>query len=50
MISHTSLLIMSLAPVVAYFAGALVFSLIGLVQKSAICRRSNAFFNYRNGL
>jgi hypothetical protein len=50
MISHVSLLMISLAPVVAYIVGALVFSLIGLVHKSAVCRRPPLSYSCRNGL
>lgn len=50
MLSHVSLLIISLAPVAAYIMGALVFSLIGLVQKSTIFRRPSLSVFCRNGL
>ena len=50
MMSHMSLLYLTLAPVVAYILGALVFSLIGLVHKKPICNRQSVSVNYRNGL
>lgn len=50
MLSHTSLLLILLAPVIAYIVGALVFSLIASVHKSAIFKRPLLSFNYRNGL
>lgn len=49
MMSHMSLLFLSLAPVVAYFLGAVVFSLVGLVHKTPRCNRQSLPTNFRNG-
>jgi hypothetical protein len=50
MISHVSLLYISLAPVVAYIIGAIVFSLIGKVHKSTMLKRPFLSASCRNGL
>jgi hypothetical protein len=50
MMSQMSLLYISLAPVVAYILGALVFSLVDLVHKTPMCSRQSIHANYRNGL
>lgn len=50
MMSHMPLLYLSLAPVLAYILGAVVFSLIGLVHKTPMCSRQSVSVNYRNGL
>jgi phosphate/sulfate permease len=49
MIHQISLLIMLLAPVVAYVAGALLYSLIERVRKDAKQLKYNHLFTYKNG-
>jgi phosphate/sulfate permease len=50
MIHQISLLIMLLAPVVAYVAGALLYSLIERVGKDAKQTKYNPLYIYKNGL
>lgn len=50
MISHVSLLYISLAPVLAYVVGAVIFSLIPLLSRIQGDSRQTAVGNYRNSL
>lgn len=50
MMSHMSLLYLTLAPVLAYILGAVVFSLAGLIHKTPVCKRQASSNRYRNGL
>ncbi|WP_340679479.1 hypothetical protein [Paraglaciecola sp.] len=49
MMGHMSLLYLSLAPVVAFILGAVVFSLIGLVHKTPRSNHPSLPANYQNG-
>lgn len=49
MFNQISLLIMLLAPVVAYVAGAIIFSFVECVSKNVLLTRNN-IITHRNGL
>ena len=49
MFNQISLLIILLAPVVAYVAGALLFSFIQFVRKDVKQLKYNHVFTYKNG-
>jgi hypothetical protein len=50
MINQISLLIMLLTPVVAYVAGAIMFSFVECLRKSSVLTKYNSLNSYRNGL
>ena len=50
MFYHISLFIMLLTPVVAYVAGAVIFSFVESVRNSAALTKCNSIISYRNGL
>jgi hypothetical protein len=50
MFNQISLFIMLLAPVVAYVAGAIIFSFVGCLRKSSTLTKYNNIITYRNGL
>jgi hypothetical protein len=50
MFHHISLFIMLLTPVVAYVAGAVIFSFVESVRKSPALTKYNSIISYRNGL
>jgi hypothetical protein len=50
MFHHISLFIMLLAPVVAYVAGAVIFSFVESARKSPALSKYNNIISYRNGL
>ncbi|MEP7706745.1 hypothetical protein [Paraglaciecola sp. 25GB23A] len=50
MFNQISLFIMLLAPVVAYVAGAVIFSFVECLRKSSILAKYNNIISYRNGL
>jgi hypothetical protein len=50
MFNQISLLIMLLAPVVAYVAGALIFSFVECLRKNPALIKYNNIISYRNGL
>ena len=50
MFHHISLFIMLLAPVVAYVAGAVIFSIVESVRKSPVLTKYNGIISYRNAL
>jgi len=50
MFHHLSLFIMLLTPVVAYVAGAVIFSFVESVRKSPVLNKYNSIISYRNGL
>jgi hypothetical protein len=50
MFNQISLFIMLLAPVVAYVAGAIIFSFVECVRKNSAMTKYNNTISYRNGL
>jgi hypothetical protein len=50
MFNQISLFIMLLTPVVAYVAGAIIFSIVECFRKSSALTKYNNIFSYRNGL
>ncbi|AGH47325.1 hypothetical protein C427_5228 [Paraglaciecola psychrophila 170] len=50
MFYQISLFIMLLAPVVAYVAGAIIFSFVECVRKSSALTKCSNTISYRNGL
>ncbi|WP_198556604.1 hypothetical protein [Paraglaciecola sp. MB-3u-78] len=50
MFNQISLFIMLLTPVVAYVAGAIIFSFVECLRKSSALTKYNNIITYRNGL
>lgn len=50
MFNQISLFIMLLAPVVAYMAGAVIFSFVECIRKGSMLAKCNNLISYRNGL
>lgn len=50
MFNQISLFIMLLAPVVAYVAGAMIYSFVECLRKSTALTKCNIHIIYRNGL
>ena len=51
MFDQLSLFMLLLTPVIAYIAGAMVFSFVGTIRKGSIKTKfDNNIFHYRNGL
>ena len=50
MFHQISLLIILLAPVVAYMAGAIIFSFVEYLRKNPALAKYNNIISYRNGL
>jgi hypothetical protein len=50
MFNQISLLIMLLTPVIAYVAGAIIFSFVECLRKNSVLTKYNNIISYRNGL
>jgi hypothetical protein len=50
MFNQISLFMMLLAPVVAYVAGAVIFSFVECLRKDSMLAKYNNIISYRNGL